>query len=96
MTIAIFLLVAAHAFDYFSFLVMTAKHGLAAELNPIVVVLAEQFGLPGLTIAKVASVVFLASVALLISSQRRRMAGTIVFIGITVGMVGGLSNIATI
>ena len=42
MTIALIVLVAAHAFDYFSFLVMTAKHGMAAELNPIVVTLAQR------------------------------------------------------
>jgi hypothetical protein len=96
MTIALFFLVAAHAFDYFSFLVMTGKHGLAAELNPIVVRLAEDFGLPGLTIAKVASVVFLASVAVIISPQRKRMAGVIVFIGIAAGTIGGVSNIASI
>lgn len=96
MTIALILLIAAHVFDYVSFLVMTARHGLAAELNPIVVRLAEDFGLPGLTFAKVASVVFLATVALVIASQRRRLAGAVLTIGIAAGTIGGFSNIASI
>jgi hypothetical protein len=96
LTTAILLLVAAHAFDYVSFLVMTSKHGLAAELNPVVVRIAEDLGLPGLTIAKVASVVFLASVVVLVSPQRRRVAGTLAFVGISAGLLGGVSNIASI
>lgn len=96
MTAALALLVAAHAFDYISFLMMTAKHGLGAELNPIVVHLAQEFGLPGLTLAKVASVLFLAFVVVLVSPQRRKVAGTLVVIGITAGMVGGVSNVASI
>ena len=57
---------------------MTAKHGLAAEANPVVVGLAEQFGLPGLTIAKLGSVAFLAAVVVLAAPQRRKIAGALV------------------
>ena len=96
MTTALILLALAHAFDYVSFLVMTSKHGLAAELNPVVVTLAEQFGLPGLTIAKLASVGFLAAVVLIAAPQRRRVAGGLLVIGISVGVLGGVSNIASI
>ena len=96
MTIALIVLVAAHAFDYVTFLVMTAKHGMVAEANPVVIHLAEQFGLPGLTIAKLASVGFLAAVVVLAAPQRRKVAGVLVAIGITAGMVGGFSNIASI
>lgn len=96
MTTAIIVLALAHAFDYLTFLAMTAKHGLAAELNPVVVTLAEQFGLPGLTIAKLASVGFLAAVVLLAAPQRRRVAGALLVIGISVGVLGGVSNIASI
>jgi len=95
MTIALIALVAAHAFDYFSFLVMTSKHGLAAELNPVVVALAQEFGLTGLTIAKLGSVAFLAGVVILAAPQRRKVAGALLVIGISVGMLGGLSNIAS-
>jgi hypothetical protein len=48
-----------HLFHFASFVVMTSRHGLAAELDPVVVALAEGFGLPGLTLAKVASVALL-------------------------------------
>jgi hypothetical protein len=93
---AIGLLVAAHAFDYVSFLVMTGRHGLAAELNPIVVALADSYGLPGLTVAKIASVVLLASVVVVLTPHRRRWASAILTIGIVVGLVGGISNVASI
>jgi len=96
MTTALIFLVAAHAFDYFSFLVMTAKHGLAAEFNPIVVALAQEFGLPGLTIAKLGSVAFLAGVVILAAPQRRKVAGALLVIGISAGMIGGISNVASI
>jgi hypothetical protein len=90
------LLAAAHVFDYVSFLIMTGKHGLVAELNPIVVVLAQDYGLPGLTLAKMGSVVLLAAVFLVLRPHRRRWASTILTIGITVGVVGGISNVASI
>jgi hypothetical protein len=93
---AISLLVAAHAFDYVTFIAMTARHGMAAELNPVVVALQDQFGLPGLTLAKIASVLFLAMVVVLVTPQRRRMASVLLTIGITAGVVGGVSNIASI
>lgn len=62
--IAFAALAAAHLFDFVSFIVMTGRHGLAAELNPIVVALAEGYGLPGLTVAKIAAVLLLGSVFL--------------------------------
>jgi hypothetical protein len=95
MTTAIALLVAAHVFDYLSFLVMTARHGLAAELNPVVVVLAEQFGLPGLTVAKLASVLFLVIAATALGRHRPRGATVLLTVGIMAGVVGGLSNVAS-
>ena len=96
MTTALLVLVAAHAFDYVSFLVMTAKHGMIAEANPVVLHLEQLWGLPGLTIAKVASVAFLASVVIIAAPHRRKVAGVLLTIGITAGMVGGVSNIASI
>jgi hypothetical protein len=94
--LALIALAGAHAFDYITFLVMVAHHGLAAEVNPIVQRLAEEYGLPGLTIAKSAAVVFLGSSALLLAPRRRRFAMGLVLIGITLGLVGGISNVASI
>ncbi len=86
----------AHVFDYASFIVMVEKHGLAAEANPIVVQLAEQAGLPGLTIAKIATVTFAAVLMILIAPRRRRLAMGLLMFGVGAGLLGGLSNIATI
>jgi hypothetical protein len=93
---AIALLVAAHAFDYVTFLVMVARHGLEAELNPVVVALSEGFGLPGLTVAKIGSVVFLAAVALLIAPRHRKGAALLLLVGVSAGLVGGFSNVISI
>jgi hypothetical protein len=90
-------LVAAHIFDLVSFIVMTARHGLEAEANPIVVLVAEQVGLPGLTIAKLASVVIGGSVFVLLArGQRRKLAMGVVLFGVAAGLTGGFVNLATI
>lgn len=90
------LLLMAHAFDYFTFLWMTNRHGLSAEANPIVVAMATNFGLPGLTLAKLGSVLFLAGVAvLLMRTRHRRAAQGLLVIGVIAGVMGGLSNIAS-
>ena len=73
--VALAALVAAHLFDLASFVVMTGRHGLTAELNPIVVMLAEGYGLPGLTVAKIASVVLLGTVVGIVVRLRTRAAG---------------------
>jgi len=86
----------AHAFDWASFVVMVDKHGLAAEANPIVVELAEQAGLPGLTLAKIATVAFAAILMTLIAPRRRRLAIGLLTFGVAAGLLGGLSNIATL
>jgi hypothetical protein len=93
---ALGLLALAHVFDYSTFLVMTSRHGLAAELNPIVVTVATDYGLPGLTIAKAGSVLFLAfMIAMLARLHRRRVSAALLVLGIVAGVVGGLSNIAS-
>jgi hypothetical protein len=90
-------LVAAHLFDLVSFIAMTARHGIDAEANPVVVVLAEQVGLPGLTVAKLASVIIGGSVFVLLArGQRRKLAMGVVMFGVGAGLVGGFSNLATL
>lgn len=91
------LLALAHLFDFGTFLVMTSRHGLSAELNPIVIYMDTTFGLPGLTIAKLASVVFLAVTAVILYRARRnRTATALLMIGVAAGIIGGCSNIASI
>jgi hypothetical protein len=94
--LALGVLALAHTFDWASFLVMIARHGLVAEANPIVVTLFEETGVPGVTLAKVATVVFAALLAVLIAPHRRRTAMVLLTFGVAAGMVGGISNIATL
>jgi hypothetical protein len=93
---ALAVLLLAHVFDWASFLIMIARHGLGAESNPIVVTLVEQTGVPGVTLAKLATVAFAAGLAVLIAPKRRRMAMALLSFGVAAGLVGGLSNIATL
>ena len=90
-------LAAAHLFDLLSFVVMTERHGMAAEANPVVVLVAESVGLPGLTVAKVASVVIGGSVFVLLARGRRgRLAMGVALFGVVAGLIGGFSNLTTI
>lgn len=90
-------LIAAHVFDLASFLVMTERHGMAAEANPIVVALAAEIGLGGLTVVKIASVLIGGSVFVMLAhGRRRKLAMGVVMFGVAAGLVGGLSNVATI
>lgn len=94
--VSLAVLALAHAFDWASFVVMVDKHGLGAEANPIVVQLAESTGLPGLTLAKIATVAFAAILMMLIAPRRRRLAMGLLMFGIAAGLLGGISNVATI
>ena len=93
---ALSLLAVAHLFDFVTFLVMTSRHGLAAEVNPVVVKVATEFGLPGLTLAKAGTVIFLSvAVVLLARTHRRGTASVLLMIGIAAVVFGGLTNIAS-
>lgn len=94
--LALVVLALAHVFDYASFLVMIDRHGLAAEANPIVVQLAQGAGLPGLTLAKVATVAFAALLMAVIAPRRRRLAMGLFVFGVGAGVLGGFSNMATL
>jgi hypothetical protein len=86
----------AQLFDYVSFMVMIERHGLAAELNPIVVVLHDNVGLVGLTVVKAAAVVLLASTATLLMPRRPNVAFGVLLVGIVLGVIGGMSNVVTL
>jgi hypothetical protein len=90
------LLIIAHIADYATFLLMVARHGLGAELNPLVATLFEDWGLELLTLAKFATVLLVASVFLVVGRERPRLAGTVLAFGVLVGFLGAFSNIATI
>jgi hypothetical protein len=94
--IAVGALAFAHLFDLLSFIILTGRHGMAAEANPVVVRVAEVLGLPGLTLAKIAAVVIGASVFVILAPHRRRLAMTVLVFGIVAGVVGGLSNLISL
>ena len=93
---ALAVLLLAHIFDWASFVVMIGRHGLGAEANPIVVTLVQETGVPGVTVAKLATVAFAALLALLIAPKRRRMAMVLLSFGVAAGLLGGISNLATL
>jgi hypothetical protein len=93
---AIAVLVLAHFFDWATFLVMVGRHGLGMEGNPLVVHVAEQFGLPGLTLAKVGAVLLSAAVFTLLLPKNRKLALTVLVVGIAAGVFGGFSNVISI
>ena len=88
-------LVLAHLFDYTSFLILISRHGLSAEANPIVVRIFQITGIPGLTIAKLATVTFAAVLMLVILPHRPKLAMALVVFGVAAGVFGGLSNVAS-
>jgi hypothetical protein len=93
---ALGILALAHLFDWASFLVMVGRHGLGAEANPIVVTLFDEAGVPGVTLAKLATVAFAALLAVLLAPKRRRMAMVLLAFGVAAGLIGGFSNMATL
>lgn len=86
----------AHFFDWASFMIMIGRHGLSAEANPIVVQVFQETGVPGVTIAKVATVVFASILAVLILPNRRRLGMGLISFGVLAGLVGGLTNVLTL
>jgi hypothetical protein len=92
----LFLLIVAQLFDLVSFLAMTSLHGLQAEANPIVVLLAQEIGFSGLTVLKLAVILFAGSVYILLMRHRPRLALGVIGWGIAAGLLGGVTNVATI
>jgi hypothetical protein len=86
----------AQAFDYFSFLLMMARRGLDAEMNPFVVHMATELGLTGLTLAKIVFICFAALAAVVIARRQKGLGMAVLALGVIAGFVGGLSNIASL
>jgi hypothetical protein len=89
-------LAAAHVFDLATFVAMVLRHGLEAELNPFVQRLTVELGLPGILIGKGALIVYLVAFVAIIATRRPRLAAGIAIFGTFAGLVGGISNVATI
>jgi len=94
-------LVAAQFFDLGTFMTMIAWRGHASEANPVVVGLLGSLGLPALVLVKVALVVLVGSLVVAGLARGGRGAWAVVArlplaMAITVGMIGGITNAATI
>ncbi len=86
----------AQLFDLATFAVMFARHGAAAELNPIVAFLARDYGLLILAFTKLSLIVLVAAIFTLIVAHRPKLAGFVMVFGTIAGLVGGFSNIASV
>jgi hypothetical protein len=93
--IGIGLLILAHAADYVTFLAMVARHGIGAEVNPIVIKISTEHGILLLTLAKTSAVLLVASTFLVVARTRPRVAAGVLAVGVLVGGVGAMSNIAS-
>lgn len=90
------LLVVLQAADFGTFLVMIARHGLEAEINPVVVALVSQHGLALLTLGKVLAVLVVVATFVVLARSRPKLAGATLAAGILMGALGTVSNLATI
>jgi hypothetical protein len=92
-------LLAAQLFDFGTFTLMIGRHGIVAEVNPIVAQGFDSFGMPILALSKVAIIVLLGSIVVLLARDvpSRRpipgLAATITLLAVIGGLVGGISNV---
>ena len=92
-------LLAAQLFDFGTFTVMVARHGIEAETNPLVAHGFMAFGLPILAAGKAAQVVLVGSILVILARVLatqpgiRRIATSVALLAVAGGMVGGVSNV---
>jgi hypothetical protein len=92
-------LLAAQLFDFGTFTLMVERHGIVAEMNPLVAQGFEVYGLPILVVVKLALVVLLGSIVVLLAREGparqtvRGLAASITILAVIGGMVGGISNV---
>ena len=90
-------LLAAQLFDFATFAIMVGRHGIAAELNPVVAQGFVGFGLPFLAFTKLAVVVLVGSIVVVLGRDRAArspsaMATGLTVLGVVAGVAGGISN----
>jgi hypothetical protein len=92
-------LLAAQLFDFGTFTLMVGRHGIAAEMNPLVAQGFDSYGLPILVVVKFALVVLLSSIVVLLTRDGptrqsvRGLAAAITILAVIGGLVGGISNV---
>jgi len=92
-------LLAAQLFDFGTFTLMVSRHGIAAEMNPLVAHGFDAYGLPILVVVKFALVILLGSIVVLLARDGparqsvRGLAASITILAVVGGLVGGISNV---
>ena len=91
----------AQAFDLATFSVMVARHGATAEANPLVSDMFDAFGMPAVVFAKAALVVLIGALFVAASSRGNRgiwsmVGGLPLALAIAAGLIGGITNAATV
>jgi hypothetical protein len=91
----------AQALDLATFSVMVARHGAAAEANPLVSNLFDTFGLPAVAFAKLALIVMIGALCVAASSRGSRgiwsmVGGLPLALAIAAGIIGGITNAAVL
>ncbi len=91
----------AQAIDLATFSVMVARHGAAAEANPVVNDLFTTLGLPAVVIAKVALVLLIGALCIAAGARGRRgvwamVGGLPLALAIAAGLIGGITNTAVL
>jgi hypothetical protein len=81
--------------DFLTFRTMLAAHGAAAELNPLALSL-QAHGLFYTLVAKLTVWALVAAIVAVLVRDRPRLAWAVLAFGIVAGVVGALSNLATI
>jgi hypothetical protein len=91
-------LLAAQLFDFGTFTVMIARHGIEAETNPIIAQGFMAFGWPLVAVAKGALVVLVGSILVILgrawaaAPATRKVATSVALVAVASGLVGGISN----
>jgi hypothetical protein len=95
-------MLAAQMFDLGTFSVMVHRHGIDAELNPIVAHGFDVFGMPLVALTKGALVVLVGSIVVLLARDHPfrprapKLAAIITLLAVFGGLFGGISNVLTI
>jgi hypothetical protein len=90
----------AQAFDLATFWLMVWWRGPSAEANPLVARMLDTLGLPALSLAKLAVVILVASLAVAAAARGTRgiwaaVGGIPLALAIAAGLIGGITNAAT-
>jgi hypothetical protein len=91
----------AQAIDLATFSMMVARHGAAAEANPLVSDLFVTLGMPAVIIAKAALVLLIGALCLAAGARGGRgvwalVGGVPLALAIAAGLIGGITNTAVL